>query len=119
VEVWTKPIGGGRTAAFIINTAVHNDTTVLDTGVLDTTVLDTGVLDTTVLDVVGISADVGTLETGTVNDGAGASAGGDGMSMVACDSNRRSQTWTLGDGVVPGDGVITNLKANGCNKPGT
>lgn len=47
VEVWTKPLGDGRTAAFILNTAVNNDTSTFATAADTDTDVDAGRLDMT------------------------------------------------------------------------
>jgi hypothetical protein len=87
VEVWTKPIGGGRTAAFIINTALHNDSTPHSTVMVSKRESDSP-------NDSQISAEV-----------AFGAAGG-GMTMNKCDPSKATQAWTLSLGVAPGDSQV-------------
>ena len=82
-EVWTKPIGGKRTAVFIINTAVNNKTVPPTFPATDIFV------------------------AGGEYSAASTTAGSAGMSMVKCNSQRLSQYWTMTLG------NTTNIKSDG------
>ena len=81
VEVWTKPIGKGRTAAFIVNTA-DKDTDTDDTG-----------------------------DNGQQGLGERSRSAGGNIVLEKCDPERPSQSWLLSPGVAPGGSAVTNVKS--------
>ena len=90
VEVWTKPLGGGRTAALFINTAEKDfgpNPERSATGIASHQIDVAGTVDRL--------------------------RGGGALSMVKCDSSKSSQIWELDT-----SGIITNVKSvgpsNGC-----
>ena len=83
VEVWTKPIGKGRTAAFIVNTADKDTDT----------------------DGTGSNRPVG------VHFGARSHSAGGNIVLEKCDPERPSQSWLLSPGVAPGGSAVTNVKS--------
>jgi len=86
VEVWTKPLGGDRTAVFMINTADAQNPPPFGSGSESAA---------------GASAAAGHDDV--------AEAGGSVPRLSPCDSTSTSQRWKLSPGVTPGSAHTTNL----------